>query len=146
MRPLSLLVPVLVTLLACSSQQVEKAQTCTDPCCGGNSALLNCGESANVTCTESGDPCTAQAFGCSDGTFFKRPQASLPASCASDAEADGTLGDDTTETAEDGGLDAASDAPNEGSLDAANDGPLDASDQGPDSATDGALDAPIDAP
>ena len=85
-----------ISLFACKSQSVQKAASCSDPCCGGKSALLDCGENPDVSCTESGDPCVAQSFGCAGGVFFTRPQASLPASCtAADGAVDAT--DDSTE-------------------------------------------------
>ena len=107
-----------VSLFACKSQSVQKAASCSDPCCGGHAALVDCGENPDVTCTESGDPCVAQSFGCSGGMFFKTPQASLPANCS--AIDSGAATDDATEP-----LDAtvasddASDSP-----DSADDGPL----------------------
>ncbi len=147
MRPLVPLVAALVVFAACSSQEVQKAKTCSDPCCGGNSASLDCGESADVTCTESGDPCTAQAFGCSGGVFFRRPQASLPATCAADTGLDSTLESDATEPIEDAGFEAATDSGIEASIDGALDSASDAEpdapgDGGADAASDGALDAP----
>jgi hypothetical protein len=152
MRPLALLVPVLAAFLACSSEQVAKAPMCSDPCCGGNSALLDCGESSDVTCTQSGDPCSAQLFGCSAGAFFMRPQASLPASCASDAALDATIGDDDAtpvfEDADEADVttDAGLDAPADAGLDAPAEAAIDAPGDGPAAATDGAPDAPADGP
>jgi hypothetical protein len=150
MRPLFLFVSALTVFAACSSQEVQKAATCADPCCGGNSASLDCGESADVTCTESGDPCTAQTFGCVGGAFFKRPQDSLPASCSDDSGFDSTVGDDATSVGDASDAEPAVDAASEAGADAALDAPTDSgapdseADGSPDAASDGALDAPAD--
>jgi hypothetical protein len=128
MRALVLfLATLLASLLACSSQLVVKAASCTEPCCGGRSALLDCGENRNISCVESGDPCMAQAFGCVGGVFFERAQDPPPARCS---ESDG--GPDATKANEpDGGLFAAEDAGADGDTDATADG------GGPDATADG---------
>jgi hypothetical protein len=95
MRALALLVAALMAaLVACKSEQVVSAKECSDACCSGNPLLIDCGEHPDIMCTESGDPCTAQAYGCTGGVFFEMPQASLPAMCtAADGEADATTED-----------------------------------------------------
>jgi hypothetical protein len=102
-----------VSLLDCHSEQVVQAASCTEPCCGGRSALIDCGENRDISCVESGDPCTAQAFGCVGGVFFERAQDPLPAQCG---ESDG--GPDAEKANEpDGGLFAADDAATDGGPD-----------------------------
>jgi hypothetical protein len=114
---------IAAALLACKSEQVLKAPGCSDPCCSGSSALVDCSENRNVTCTESGDPCTAQSFGCVGGVFFEKPQAFLPASCAADGGMDATTddgpfftGDDGPSATGDGGADAIDDTTDGGML------------------------------
>jgi hypothetical protein len=138
MRPLALLASTLAIFAACSSQQVQKAATCSDPCCGGVPSRLDCSESPDVTCPVGGDPCAAEAFGCSSGMFFMQPQASLPATCASDSGLDGTV-----ETVDAAPIEAASDAPSEATADAAPEGA--ASDAAPEAATPAGTDAAADA-
>jgi|HubBroStandDraft_6_1064221.scaffolds.fasta_scaffold130392_3 hypothetical protein len=159
MRVLSLFAAALVAAAACSSEQVQSAPGCTDPCCGGNPALIDCGEHPSLSCVESGDPCTAQAYGCLGGAFFRMPQTSLPASCpAGDGGTDATAEGDAT--IEEGGLfssDGGSSSSGDGATDASADGATadgalgDASADGaPDGAGDSALDAQdngaVDAP
>ena len=67
---------------ACSSTQVvEDAGGCADPCCNGISARIDCGEHPMLTCTEKGDPCTANRYGCVNGEFFSKPPSPLPSHC-----------------------------------------------------------------
>jgi hypothetical protein len=149
MRVLFFFVGAVAAAGACHTEQVQPAPMCSDPCCGGSSALLDCGENPNVSCTESGDPCTAQSYGCVGGVFFKMPQASLPASCPTDAGAavmvdDGSFssGDDAAAAAD--GTDGA--ATTDGGPDAAPDGPSVTADGAADAAPDaGATDACGDA-
>lgn len=79
---------------ACSSEAVQKAAGCSDPCCAGDSTHVDCAEHPSLSCTESGDPCTARSYGCVNGTFYLKAPASPPATC----------------TAAEGGEDAPSDA------------------------------------
>lgn len=157
MRVLALFAAALVAAAACSSEQVQSAPGCADACCSGNPTLVDCGENPNLTCVESGDPCTAQAYGCLNGAFFRQPQTSLPAGCPVEGGADATTGGEPDGTTEDGGLfsmnddgpsssgDGALDAPAEGAPDASADGALDGSADGAlDASTDGALDASAD--
>lgn len=158
MRPFFFFVSALTVFAACSSQEVQKAATCADQCCGGNSSALDCGESADVTCTESGNPCAAQTFGCASGVFFKRPQDSPPASCSVDSGFDATVGDDATfggasdaeppvDASSEAAADAASDAVAAVDAPADSGGPGDTgADGGSDAESDGAIDAPADGP
>src|SRR5580693_7079137 len=83
---------LLASLIACHTEHVEGAATCSDPCCGGNAILVDCGETPEISCVESGDPCMAMAFGCKAGVFFEMPQAMLPATCsATDSGGDATM-------------------------------------------------------
>jgi hypothetical protein len=147
MRPLVLLVSTLTVFVACSSQQVQKATSCSDPCCGGNPNRLDCSESADVTCTASGDPCTAQLFGCQSGLFFMEPQIHLPASCTADSGLDGTLATDATEPGEAAAADAPVEATSDTGPDATSDAAPDAaSEAGAEAAADAAPDGTSDAP
>jgi hypothetical protein len=144
MRAIALLVAALgAALFACKSEQVVAAKDCSDACCSGNPLLIDCGEHPDIMCTESGDPCTAQAYGCTGGVFFEMAQASLPAMCtATDGAPDATTEDDGPGTlfggdaATDGGPD---DATTDGAPDAlgASDaaGALDAADANVDAGT-----------
>jgi hypothetical protein len=126
------------SLLACKSQTVIGASVCSDPCCGGNAAMIDCGETRDIACVESGDPCMAQAFGCTAGLFFRMPQATLPASCGGgDGGTDATVATIDAATGQFGMMSGA-DAMAVGGLDAAPAG-------GPDAAGDGGLDATADA-
>jgi hypothetical protein len=126
MRVLFFFVGAVAAASACHTEQVQPAPMCSDSCCSGSSALLDCGENPNISCTESGDPCTAQSYGCVGGVFFKMPQASLPAGCPTDG-GPAVMGDDGSFTssddaaADDGAADGA--ATNDGGPDAAADGP-----------------------
>ncbi len=124
---------LLACLIACHTEHVVGASKCSDPCCGGNSLFVDCGETPDVSCVESGDPCAAMAFGCMAGVFFEMPQAKLPASCsATDSGADATMPESDATTGLFGGTpDAAEDATEENAAD---------------SATEAALDAPSDSP
>jgi hypothetical protein len=148
MRPLVLLVPILtLAMAACSSQEVQKATTCSDPCCGGNANRLDCSESPDVTCTASGDPCTAPLFGCQSGVFFMEPQTHLPASCTADSGLDGTLETDATEPVEGAAVDATAEATTYSGPDATSDAAPEAtSEAGTEAAADAAPDAASDAP
>jgi hypothetical protein len=119
---------------ACSSTQaVEGAMGCADPCCDGIATSIDCGEHPTLSCTEKGDPCTANQYGCNNGLFFLMPPANLPASCtASEAGADARVpGDveieaaDAADTAVDALPDTATDSPvvDSGSLEPEPDGP-----------------------
>jgi hypothetical protein len=57
-------------LAACGSEHVEKAATCSDPCCGGDPALLNCAESADVSCNADA---ACGSYGCTGGLFYSHP-------------------------------------------------------------------------
>ncbi len=109
--------------LGCSSTQtVEKASGCADPCCNGVSARIDCAENPNITCTENGDPCTANQYGCVSGLFFSKQPAELPEGClvrdTSDAGTDANASEDAGAGADDaravgidsGGLFACGDA------------------------------------
>jgi len=143
MRSLTLLVSTLTVLVACSSsssQPVQKASTCTDRCCGGDPTRLDCGESVDVTCTVSGDPCTV--FGCTGGGFFKHPQTSP--SCNADSGLDASMGADVSSS---GDAAPAADATSEATVDAAPDATGEAGPDatgGVDAASDAAIDAPAD--
>jgi hypothetical protein len=133
---------LLASLIACHTEHVEGAATCSDPCCGGNAILVDCGETPEISCVESGDPCMAMAFGCKAGVFFEMPQAMLPATCsATDSGGDATMEgsdaptglfgetpdaaeDATEESSPDGATEAGLDGATEAALDAPNDGPL----------------------
>jgi hypothetical protein len=162
MRLCILFVAALVgSVYACKSQPVVSADRCSEPCCGGDPSRVDCGETPAIACIESGDPCTAQTYGCVGGQFFQRPQATLPASCAAtDSAVDGTTaesdgngtfgqgpGPDATNAdldAMDAGLDAADtrlDAAPDALPDAGPDAPTDA---GPDALTDASLDGTAD--
>lgn len=138
---------LLASLAACHTEHVEGASKCSDPCCEGNSIFVDCGETPDISCVESGDPCAAMAYGCMAGVFFEMPQAKLPASCsAMDSGADATMegsdattglfggmtdsGDEATvesgpevESGPDGATEAGLDATSEAGLDATSDGP-----------------------
>jgi hypothetical protein len=63
-----------VTSAGCKSTVVvAPAIECADPCCGGNSSAIDCGEHPNVTCVEDASPCVAKSYGCADGSFFLAP-------------------------------------------------------------------------
>jgi len=153
MRLCILFVGALVaSIYACKSQTVVPAAHCSDPCCGGDPSRIDCGETPAIACLESGDPCTAQAFGCKGGVFFQVPQATLPASCpATDGAADvtttepdastGTF-DQTDGAAADAAPDVGPDATDAG-LDATNVA-IDAADAGLDAMTDAGVDATPD--
>ncbi len=95
---------------------------CADPCCDGVPARIDCGENPTLSCTEKGDPCTAQQYGCTNGLFFSMSPSSLPASCnqrdaGADARspggADGAVADtgvDAPAVVDSGGLFACGDA------------------------------------
>lgn len=142
---------LLAVLAACHTEHVEGAATCSDPCCGGNATLIDCGETPGISCVESGDPCEAMAFGCSaEGVFFEMPQATLPASCSavdSGADATTTPASDAT-TGLFGMTDGGDDATEEGGAEAAaGEGGADgATEAAVDGATEAALDAPNDGP
>jgi hypothetical protein len=160
MRLCILFVAALVgSVYACKSQTVVSADRCSDPCCGGDPSRVDCGETPAVACIESGDPCTAQAFGCVGGVFFQRPQATLPASCsATDSAVDGTTAESDGNTGTFGqgpgldatnadldALDAGLDALTDGAPDALTDASPDASmDTGPDALADASLDGTAD--
>jgi hypothetical protein len=133
-------VGVFALIAACSSQQeVQKAIGCSDPCCAGNATLLDCGESQDLSCVASGDPCTALAYGCVKGMFFQRAQSALPATCAGDAGADAASGDVDTPI----GLFGSDDGSDDAETDAVPDAAADAQSARDDGATvDG---APVDA-
>jgi hypothetical protein len=139
---------VVGALCACKSQTVEKAVACTDPCCSGNPNLIDCGENPEISCVESGDPCTAQAFGCTGGVFFRIPQITFPASCSA---TDATLEDATTPatdatTGQFGMTDASGPETATPEPDATADGGVDAATEaGVDGATEGGLDASSEA-
>jgi hypothetical protein len=100
--------PAGVVLLAClssvasfacnSTQAVEDAGGCAEPCCNGNAARIDCGEHPNLSCTEPGDPCIANHYGCTDGLFV--PPSPPPSGCG-DASADGSLRADADAARED---------------------------------------------
>jgi hypothetical protein len=138
MRVLFFFVGAVAAASACHTEQVQPAPMCSNPCCSGSSALLDCGENPNVSCTESGDPCTAQSYGCVGGVFFKKPQASLPASCPTDG-GPAVMGDDGSFSSGDAVATDDGAATNDGGPDAA-DAATDAADGGPDAA-DAATDA-----
>jgi hypothetical protein len=143
MRVLFFFVGAVAVASACHTEQVQPAPMCSDPCCSGSSALLDCGENPNVSCTESGDPCTAQSYGCVGGVFFKKPQTSLPASCPTDGGPvvmgdDGSFSSGDDAATDDGAADGA--ATNDGGADAADGGP-DAADGGPSVTADAGTDA-----
>jgi hypothetical protein len=106
-----------VAVGACKStpETVVDAPECNDPCCAGNLELVDCSENPSLTCTEPGDPCTAQVYGCDGGMFFMNAPGTLPASCI-DA---GTAGDDSSLTfgGDDGGDDATGDEGGSGTAD-----------------------------
>jgi len=142
------------SVYACKSQTVVTPATCSEPCCGGNPLLVNCGETPDISCTEKGDPCTSQAFGCRGGVFFQMPQASLPASCAAtDGATDGTTPEpDATSgtfgTPDEGGPDAAieggPDAASDSAPDAVADVTIDGGEGGPEATTEAGPDATAD--
>jgi hypothetical protein len=141
---------LLALLAACHTEQVEKAASCSDPCCGGNATLIDCGETPGISCVESGDPCEAMAFGCSaEGVFFEMPQATLPASCSAvDSGADATTAASDAPTGLFGVTEGGDDATEEGGAEAATEeaGPDGATEAALDGATEAALDAPNDSP
>jgi hypothetical protein len=140
---------LLASLIACHTEHVEGAATCSDPCCGGNAILVDCGETPEISCVESGDPCMAMAFGCKAGVFFEMPQAMLPATCsATDSGGDATTEESDAPTGLFGGTpDAAEDVTEESSPDGATEAGLEgATDAAIDGATEAALDAPNDGP
>ncbi len=132
---------LLACLTACHTEHVEPASKCSDPCCGGNAIFVDCSETRDISCVESGDPCAAMAFGCMAGVFFEMPQASLPASCsATDGGEDVTMqGSDATTGLFGGTPEAGEDATEENSTDAATEAGLDG-------ASEAAIDAPSDSP
>jgi hypothetical protein len=141
---------LLAFLAACHTEHVEGAATCSDPCCGGNATLIDCGETPGISCVESGDPCEAMAYGCSaEGVFFEMPQATLPASCSavdSGTDATTTASDATTGLfgMTEGGDDATEEAGPEAATEEA--GPDGAAEAAIDGATEAAIDAPNDGP
>jgi hypothetical protein len=135
------------TFAACHSQTFAPSPECSDPCCGGNpTASIDCALNPTLTCTASGDPCTAVEYGCANGQFFSRSPATLPATCpgaeagASEPDGGGVFTGDDGESPEgdgatgDGGedasvTDAASDALTDGDA-----GAVDSGDAGNDAA------------
>jgi hypothetical protein len=75
---------IVASLAACHSTTVTPALKCTDPCCGGNAASVDCSENLNLTCTEDADPCIARTYGCADGSYYVAPSAVPPSSCSPD--------------------------------------------------------------
>jgi hypothetical protein len=77
-------VVILVSIGACkSSATALPAKECPDPCCGG-SPSIDCAENPNVSCVEDADPCTARAYGCTNGSFYLRSPTQLPVACSMD--------------------------------------------------------------
>jgi hypothetical protein len=89
---------------SCSSEKVYGSAGCTDPCCNGNSnGTIDCAENPNLSCTEKGDACTANEYGCRGGAYYLTPPSSRPAGCpVGDAGSDDGASDQT----DSGGVDA----------------------------------------
>ena len=68
---LEVLASMAFLLAACGSEHVEKAATCSDPCCNGEPALLDCAESPDVSCTAAA--ACGGSYGCMGGMFFSQP-------------------------------------------------------------------------
>lgn len=115
---------------------------CSDPCCNGNADGIDCAKNPVLTCTETGDPCTARQYGCAAGAYFVKAPATSAACAMPDAGLtaddgggsfegdDGDLGD----AALDAGSDEATDAGSDGTADGDGAPPLDASIDSPDGA------------
>jgi hypothetical protein len=103
---------LLVTLIAigasfgCSSEKVVTPPECADPCCSGNASGIDCAENPELACTESGDACTANEYGCTGGEYYYR----APASCTGgDAGGDANSQADSSEAAADVTADVSAD-------------------------------------
>jgi hypothetical protein len=71
-----------------SSQTVEPAKTCANPCCDGPLAGIDCAETPNLSCTEDADPCTARSYGCVNGKHYVTDPSQVPTSCGEDGSVD----------------------------------------------------------
>src|ERR1019366_1619550 len=79
-------------LAACQPEQVVTPPACSDRCCTGNAAAVDCGKYPTLACTEPGNPCTARDYGCANGLYYVRASMAAPATC--DAVEAGLTGDD----------------------------------------------------
>jgi hypothetical protein len=123
---------------ACQPEQVVTPPPCSDPCCSGNVAAVDCAKYPTLACTEPGNPCTARDYGCANGVYYLRTSMAAPASC--DAVEAGLMGDDGGGAFED--LDAGDESPGDGSTAASADVSADVSLDAAPAAGDAALDAP----
>ena len=123
---------------ACQPEQVVTPPACSDRCCTGNAAAVDCGKYPTLACTEPGNPCTARDYGCANGLYYVRASMAAPATC--DAVEAGLTGDDGGGAFED--LDAGDESPGDGSTAASADVSADVSPDVAPAAGDAAVDAP----